>query len=472
VIAADIRQINHIEYTPAPDIIHEAAGHAPIIADPDYAEYLRKIGAVGAKAMSSRKDYELYEAIRHLSIIKERPDAGAGEVAQADQDVEYKQKHLGEPSEMARLSRMHWWTVEYGLIGPLDAPRIYGAGLLSSIGESANCLTEQVKKLPYDANTADYAFDITTQQPHLFVTPDFDHLITVLDDFSESMAFNTGGRAGLEKAIECRNLSTFVYSSGLQVSGVVTEYLANDDGQPVLIKTTGPAMLSIGDSMLRGHDKDYYSDGLLTPVGNLKGSNKPVENLTDAELKVHGVLLAQEIALRFVSGIVVSGELRSITRNRNKIVFLTFSSVRIRHDGTLIFDSEGKAFNLPVGEHIVSVFGGAADQDAYEQVSLVPRERTVACEPNEAQQELRELYRKVRDCREQGLAVDLLPPIWKQLQSHHATDWLLALEIAEILTARDIHPELKDEINRCLKSRAVAEPELSNLITKGLALAV
>ncbi len=39
VIAADIRPIEQIEYTPAPDIIHEAAGHAPIIADPDYADY-------------------------------------------------------------------------------------------------------------------------------------------------------------------------------------------------------------------------------------------------------------------------------------------------------------------------------------------------------------------------------------------------------------------------------------------------
>ncbi len=38
VIASDIRQLENIEYTPAPDIIHEAAGHAPFIAIPDYAE--------------------------------------------------------------------------------------------------------------------------------------------------------------------------------------------------------------------------------------------------------------------------------------------------------------------------------------------------------------------------------------------------------------------------------------------------
>jgi phenylalanine-4-hydroxylase len=68
VIAADIRQINHIEYTPAPDIIHESAGHAPIIADKDYHEYLSYFGSIGAKAIFSSKDFELYEAIRHLSI--------------------------------------------------------------------------------------------------------------------------------------------------------------------------------------------------------------------------------------------------------------------------------------------------------------------------------------------------------------------------------------------------------------------
>jgi len=41
VIASDIRTLEHIEYTPAPDIIHEAAGHAPIISNPEYAECMR-----------------------------------------------------------------------------------------------------------------------------------------------------------------------------------------------------------------------------------------------------------------------------------------------------------------------------------------------------------------------------------------------------------------------------------------------
>src|SRR6195952_5151129 len=119
VIAADIRQLKHIQYTPAPDIIHESAGHAPIIADPDYNQYLSYIGSIGAKAMFSEQDYDLYEAIRALSILKEMPDADPEELKKAEEQVNYCQQNMGEPSEMALLSRLHWWTVEYGLIGTL-----------------------------------------------------------------------------------------------------------------------------------------------------------------------------------------------------------------------------------------------------------------------------------------------------------------------------------------------------------------
>src|SRR6201996_9606637 len=116
VIAADIRQLKHIEYTPAPDIIHESAGHAPIIADRDYHEYLSYFGSIGAKAMFSAQDFELYEAIRALSILKEMPDADPYKIEEAEKQVAWCQEHMGEPSEMALLSRLHWWTVEYGLI--------------------------------------------------------------------------------------------------------------------------------------------------------------------------------------------------------------------------------------------------------------------------------------------------------------------------------------------------------------------
>ena len=95
VIACDMRQLHHIEYTPAPDIVHEAAGHAPIIVDREYSDYLQRFGEVGARAMSSKKDFELYEAIRHLSILKELPDSDAKEVEEATRKVEEGQQNLG-----------------------------------------------------------------------------------------------------------------------------------------------------------------------------------------------------------------------------------------------------------------------------------------------------------------------------------------------------------------------------------------
>ena len=112
VIASDIRQLENIEYTPAPDIIHEGAGHAPIIANPEYAEYLRRFGEIGCKAISSAKDYELYNAVRHLSIIKEAHGTPQSEIEEAEKHIEYLQENMGEPSEMALIRNLHWWTVE------------------------------------------------------------------------------------------------------------------------------------------------------------------------------------------------------------------------------------------------------------------------------------------------------------------------------------------------------------------------
>src|SRR5213075_368141 len=238
VIACDMRQIHHIEYTPAPDIVHEAAGHAPIIVDREYSKYLQRFGEVGARAMQSKKDFELYQSIRHLSILKEQPNSDPKEIEEATKLVEQRQRNLGEPSEMALLSRLHWWTVEYGLIGTMENPKIYGAGLLSSIGESVSCLEAEVKKIPYSVDAMNTAFDITTRQPQLFVCANFQHLRGVLEEFAGTMAFRVGGLEGINKAIECNNTATCDYSSGLQVSGTFTEVITDEDDSPIYLRTS------------------------------------------------------------------------------------------------------------------------------------------------------------------------------------------------------------------------------------------
>src|ERR1700757_2568990 len=277
VIACDMRQIHHIEYTPAPDIVHEAAGHAPIIVDREYSNYLQRFGEIGAKAMSSKKDFELYQAIRHLSILKERPNVDFKEVDEATKLVEHRQKTLGEPSEMALLSRLHWWTVEYGLIGTLENPKIYGAGLLSSIGESVSCLEPAVKKIPYSIDAQTYAFDITTKQPQLFVCRDFQHLRAVLEEFASTMAFKVGGLQGMNKAIECQNTATCEYSSGLQVSGIFTEVITDENNSPIYLRTADKTALAFGDKELAGHGVDYHKDGFGSAVGKWKQTSASPE---------------------------------------------------------------------------------------------------------------------------------------------------------------------------------------------------
>ncbi len=471
VIAADMRQINHIEYTPAPDIIHEAAGHAPIIADPVYAEYLRRIGAVGSKAMSSKKDFELYEAIRHLSILKELDDPDPDEVAAAEKDVEFKQNNLGAPSEMARLSRLHWWTVEYGLIGSLDNPKIYGAGLLSSIGESATCLTPKVKKIPYNLDTQNYAFDITTQQPHLFVTPDFQNLTDVLEEFAASMAFRVGGCSGLTKAIECENVCTAQFSSGLQVSGVFVDCRCEKDSpQPYYVRTSGPSALALDATQLEGHGKGYHADGFSSPVGRLKSGTTPLEKMSDGDLSANGIVAGKKATLEFESGVTVTGRVERILRHEGNVVLITFTDCTVTRGSETLFKPEWGVYDMAVGEKIASVFSGAADKTAYQQVALVPRERTVKVDYDDRTRELFKLYTQVRDCRDGNLDNSKLPVIVEELRNDYPNDWLLSLEILEIIKDRNLYPDLQADLKRYLEQKATDRSDLTKLITDGLAL--
>jgi phenylalanine-4-hydroxylase len=470
VIAADMRQIDHIEYTPAPDIIHEAAGHAPIIADPEYAEYLRRIGEYGAKALSSKKDYELYEAIRHLSILKEIQNADPKEIEAAEKDVEYKQNNLGKPSEMALISRLHWWTVEYGLIGDLKKPKIYGAGLLSSIGESYNCLTERVKKIPYNLETKDYAFDITTQQPHLFVTPNFRHLVEVLEQFAGSMSFRTGGLGGVEKAMECENVCTCELSSGLQISGIFSEAITDDGPKVVYLKTKGPTSLAYNCQQLPGQGKEYHAEGFGSPVGRLTSSKLPLEKMDDQALKQHAIQVDNPVELNLEGGVVVKGELNRIERKDGKIVLMSFSNCRATKGDLLLFDPSWGTYDMAVGEKIISVFSGAADKQAFEEVSLVPRERTIRAEHDAKTLALQRLYQKVRDFRNNGREESVLVQVWQELKANRFRDWLLSVEILEQLVKHKFNSQLEQEIKQSLEEKAAENQELTKLIKDGLRL--
>ncbi|HJP62310.1 MAG TPA: aromatic amino acid hydroxylase [Mucilaginibacter sp.] len=470
VIAADIRQLKHIEYTPAPDIIHESAGHAPIIADKDYHEYLSYFGSIGAKAMFSAQDFDLYEAIRSLSILKEMPDADPEEIKKAEELVAYRQENMGEPSEMALLSRLHWWTVEYGLIGTLENPKIYGAGLLSSIGESVSCMKPDVKKLWYSMDTINYPYDITKPQPQLFVTPTFQNLIDVLETFANTMSFRVGGAYGLQKAVESRNTCTAVYSSGLQVSGVFSDFKIQD-GQPSFIKTSGPAMLSFDNKQLTGHGKDHHSDGFSSPVGRLKDNSIPMEEMSFTDLAAMGIEKGRQAKLEFENGIQISGVVKDILIRNGKVLIITFTGCTVKSvEGEVLFDPSWGVYDMAVGEKVTSVFCGAADKGAFEEIPPKSSTATHHVEYDARTVELHKLYQQVRNRRQTGGDFGFLGNVWMMLQKQHHDDWLCALEILEILDHENAEPAVAAEIKTFLEDKATKQPELTKLINDGLYL--
>jgi len=243
-IASEMRSLKNILYTPAPDIIHEAAGHAPILIDEAFTNYLTAYSEVAKNAIISSEDMALYEAIRDLSDIKEKPGATSAEIEAASKHLEKVSSSLTYVSEAQLLGRMNWWTAEYGLIGSLDDPKIFGAGLLSSIGEARNCL-KGPKHLEFTIDCLDYNYDITEQQPQLFVAKDFNSLTNALDQMSEQMAFRLGGEKALKKAHQAATVCTVCLSDDSTYSGVLTSYEIENEKiknlsfkSPCLIKST------------------------------------------------------------------------------------------------------------------------------------------------------------------------------------------------------------------------------------------
>lgn len=467
VIASDIRQLEHIEYTPAPDIIHEGAGHAPIIANPEYAEYLRRFGEIGCKAISSAKDYELYEAVRYLSIIKEAPDTKADDIASAEKEVEELQKNMGEPSEMALIRNLHWWTVEYGLIGTIENPKIYGAGLLSSIGESAWCLTDEVKKQPYTIEAAYQDFDITKPQPQLFVTPDFAHLSLVLEEFANTMALRKGGLTGINKLIASGALGTIELSTGLQISGIFKQVIEHEN-QPIYLQTEGPTALAYREKELVGHGTNTHKRGFGLPVGKLKGINLAIEDMSPRDLNAYDIYEEKTVTLEFEGGITVSGEIITGKRNlQGKIILISFKNCTVKHNDKLLFKPEWGVYDMAVGKVIVSAFSGPADYNSFDLITHKPTSETIHIKKSKQRIALENLYQQVRDYREGKHQTISRTKVLEQLIEKHPKDWLLPVELYELAILGN-EKKLSASILKHLESIKQNRPEVGHLIDNGL----
>ena len=125
-------------YTPEPDVAHEIIGHAVTLASPRLAELNRLFG----------------EAVSRTDV----------------------------PSELDRLSRVYWFTIEFGVLRENDGIKAYGTGLLSSAGELAEMHKAELKPLDLDA-AANNVYDPTHFQAVLFCADSFDEMYERLKEF-------------------------------------------------------------------------------------------------------------------------------------------------------------------------------------------------------------------------------------------------------------------------------------------------
>lgn len=139
-----IRRPDQLDYLQEPDVFHDVFGHVPLLADPYFADYMVAYGRGGQRALK-----------------------------------------LGG---LRNLSRLYWYTVEFGLIEEAGDLRIYGAGIVSSGGESVFALDDpSPNRIGFDLKRVmrtEYRID--DYQQNYFVIPSFDELlrITVETDFA------------------------------------------------------------------------------------------------------------------------------------------------------------------------------------------------------------------------------------------------------------------------------------------------
>ena len=364
-IAADMRNHKNITYTPAPDIVHEAAGHAPIIANKDYAEYLINYGEIAVKSILSSEDMDIYYAIRELSDLKEDSKVDNKKIHNCEKKLRKLLNNISYISESSLLSRMNWWTVEYGLIGDKNHLQIYGAGLLSSVAESENCLNKKIKKIPFNLDCIKYDYDITEQQPQLFFTPSYNYLTNELKRFSKKMAYKIGGEYGIQQAIKAQTICTLEIDNSIQISGIISEYMINKKNQLNFIKVLGPTQICYDHKEIPSHGADYHADGYSTPLGKLKRYNKAIHQLNKKERHELNLINGRIAELSFKDGIFLKGKVDSILRRNSKIILITFKNCTVKKSDLILFEPNWGNFDLISGLKITSVFGGPCDSTNY-----------------------------------------------------------------------------------------------------------
>ena len=463
-IASEIRTIEHIFYTPAPDIVHEAVGHVLFLDHPVFVRFLSSYIEYSLKAIMSQQDMEKYNAIRKLSDLKENPHSNSLEIKKQEKELQQIIQKESYISEAGYFSRLIWWTSEYGLIGSLKKPQVYGAGLTSSLGEFLHL--KQVKKIRLSSRCIQYPFDITNFQPQLFVAKNFKHLLEVLEKLSQKLAVSRGGVYGIDQALKSQTLNTVVLDSGLQISGILEKSFFNKKLVHFL-KFKGPVQLCYKGQELKGHGTSSHKEGYSTPLkllsvgstklGFIKQSKKsstkhqkPFFMITKEEFLKLGFKKGKKIKLTFSSNIQLEGEFVSSLKKEGKLLVVQFKNCLITQGKQVLYHPSWGVFDLAIGSQVRSVFSGPADPQAYPLKDHFQPSKLAVKKFSSKEKKRHLLYEKIYQLKKGDSKT--VSKLFKDIKKQE-NNWLLFLELLVKIKEQslELDPDLKKKLQEEIK---------------------
>jgi len=139
-----LRTPEQLDYLEEPDMFHDVFGHIPLFMDRAYADYVQQIGELGTR----------YQSDEHIT---------------------------------KQLQRLYWFTIEFGLMHtPSQTHNIYGAGIISSYGETHHIYQDPITVYPFDVETImQQDFVISDIQTHYYEILSFDQLYESIHDLAK-----------------------------------------------------------------------------------------------------------------------------------------------------------------------------------------------------------------------------------------------------------------------------------------------
>ena len=140
-----LRKMEELDYLEEPDMFHDVFGHVPLLSNKHYTDF--------------------FEGISHIAL-----------------------DYIDNPRAIELLGRIYWFTIEFGLIRESGELKVYGAGIMSSYGETKNSLSDNTEKFLFDVEhvfNSDFRTDIL--QERYFVIDSYEQLYTSIPEIKSKL---------------------------------------------------------------------------------------------------------------------------------------------------------------------------------------------------------------------------------------------------------------------------------------------